>query len=612
MNGSSLRALCAGCFATLVLSLAADAVRAQTPPSPPRSATIVSINDVYTVQGLQRGHVGGLARVRSLIDEVQAASGRAPLVLHAGDALFPSLLSGPAHDDDVTDGGKHMIQVLNMLVPSPNPDAALPSTSMLFTIGNHELDRAECHDADDLVARMAESSFVWLGGNIEFDFANCGTALTPEAALRLQPSVLVDAGDLRIGVLGLTTDVKEAAYVRGFASPRDTAKRLTADLRARGADVVIALTHLDADEDLRILENLGADGPDLIVGGHEHENMANYVLAGSNDDDPRAPRTDGRRQRAVFKANAEARSANVIGISIDDEGIKIDRELRTLTGKRPRENEDVKKAIENIVKDHQRRFCAKHEPSKDPDTCLDEDIGRAGTDVVGDESVVRGRESSLGNWLADLAAEHCGTDVALLNAGSVRLNETIFAGDGIRRRDLENMLLYPTDLVRFTIDSATLQQVLHRAITDWPGSGHWLLTSGIAFVHQPTSAGIVVPPSRVTLIGQRRLVRNDDRITIATSKFLANGGDGYAMLPQGALGPIEACTGRSLKEIALQELKDTKFKGGITPVVEGRICQGATRCLAAADSAPCSTGPSGVAWLALLVVAAMIVVVLAS
>lgn len=604
--------------ATLTLVLADVGAARPATDTGRRTAVIVSINDVYNVQGIRRGHAGGLARVRALLREIETIHGEPPLFLHAGDALFPSLPSGPERDGNVNDGGKGMIEVLDALVPDAT--GATPSNRMMLTVGNHEFDRGECADAAELVQRMAESRFLWLADNIEFDFARCHAELTPDAAARLrtgdaagrpQPDTLVTVGGIRIGVFGLTTGMTQPDYVRRFAEPREVAKRRTAELRQQGAEVVIALTHLDVAEDRRILTELGRDGPDLIVGGHDHESMQTFVAA--EPDDAKAPWTAGRRQRAVFKADAEARSANVIVVTIENGKTSIDRELRTLEGQRPAPDAEVRKLVDGLIEAHEKRFCDAHRPDAHPVDahCLEQPVGKAGTDVVGDETVLRSAESSLGNWLADLIAEQCGTEVAFLNAGSIRLNDTIPAGESIRLRDVENMVRYPADLVRLTIDGATLRKVIAHATSAWPGNGHWLATSGIAFVHQPTAPGMDVAPARLTLVKQRRALRDDDRIQIATTSFLAGGGDDYAMLKSGMIGARESCRDpSSLKELVLAALE--RSQGGIVPVVDGRVCRGDGPCLAVGDAPVPPDGPGIVAWLVLAVFLAMLVAVLAS
>jgi hypothetical protein len=53
---------------------------------------ILQLNDVYKIEGLQNGAVGGLARIRAVRKQLEA-DGAPVLLLHAGDLLFPSVAS---------------------------------------------------------------------------------------------------------------------------------------------------------------------------------------------------------------------------------------------------------------------------------------------------------------------------------------------------------------------------------------------------------------------------------------------------------------------------------------------------------------------------------------
>ena len=88
-----------------------------------------------------------------------------------------------------------------------------------------------------------------------------------------------------------------------IGDPEATARRAIAELRDAGAEVVIALTHLEAEQDAELLQALGPQGLDLVVGGHDHQAMALEV--------------DGRW---VLKADADAVTAQVIEVTLPAAG----------------------------------------------------------------------------------------------------------------------------------------------------------------------------------------------------------------------------------------------------------------------------------------------------
>ena len=95
-----------------------------------RAFKILHLNDIYRIEGLADGR-GGLARVRTLRTELEQDCPGDVMITHAGDALFPSLLSRVFN-------GEQMIDALNSL--DGNPDAF--DARMFFTPGNHEFDKA--------------------------------------------------------------------------------------------------------------------------------------------------------------------------------------------------------------------------------------------------------------------------------------------------------------------------------------------------------------------------------------------------------------------------------------------------------------------------------------
>lgn len=132
-----------------------------------------------------------------------------------------------------------MIAAFNAL----NVSAACP--------GNHDFDKGIANFAK----QVAKSAFPWYVSNL-FEPGHNGT--TPLAGMRQAEVLRLDDGrGARIGVLGLVEDwfdtiaaVRQHEYVyKDFvASGREAAKRL----RAEGADIVVALTHMSHASDHRL------------------------------------------------------------------------------------------------------------------------------------------------------------------------------------------------------------------------------------------------------------------------------------------------------------------------------------------------------------------------
>jgi 2',3'-cyclic-nucleotide 2'-phosphodiesterase (5'-nucleotidase family) len=474
------------------------------------------------------------------------------LVLHAGDLLYPSFASRMYN-------GEQMVSVLDQLDGSPEMDKR-----MFITFGNHEFEKRKKKDSGLLAARIAESQFTWLGGNVTLAPGDNGQPLA--APGKVERSVIIESGGIRIGLFGLTIPTADVQYA-DFARPNETARELSAELRKKGAEVVVALTHLTAEEDRGLLETLGADGPDLIVGGHDHERMASQVGG-----------------RWVIKADADARTASVITLRLDRGPVEVSYEHRTLGDGQPGSPEpdrQVQALVDQWQARHEKEFCA---GKNAPANCLEEVYGRTRTVLEAEENKIRGHETSLGNWITDRMLEtfaSCGAQVAFLNAGTLRLNQDLAAGSTLTRRQVEELFGFPTPLHLIRMNGNLLQQTAEQSVRGWPGSGTWLQIAGWAFVHDAANHAA----TGLTLLAPSGAhpVKPDEEILAVTGDYLVNPGigdqDGYTFLPT---EEVPGCTasGKDIKDVVIEALKAAEPEG-IAPRTEGRICQGeAGLCLA--------------------------------
>lgn len=544
-------ALALGILAALLLALpgagAAPPDAASSPvPARDRTAVLLAINDVYRIEGLQEGTIGGLARVRALRKELER---EAPdlLMLHGGDFLFPSFASRMY-------AGAQMISVLNDL----DGDTAAFDPRMFATLGNHEFDQRRLRDSKILTDRIEESQFRWLAGNINFAKGPDGKPLV--ASKNLSRTALVESGGIRIGIYGLTIPTLGVEYIADFAGEQAAAREMIAELRARKAEVIVALTHLNAFEDRRLMEALGDDGPDLVIGGHEHEPVKIQV-----------------RGRWILKADAGARTATIVRLTRKADGSVVVRsELRPLGGDSPAPDPQAQTLVDGWLSRQQREFCAAAKAGPD---CLLERYGHTTTELEAEETKIRGRETSLGNWVADRMLEAfrpCGAQVAFMNSGGLRINGDLPAGGTIIRRHLEELIAYKTPLYLLKLDGATLLKVAEQSVRGWPGSGTWLQVAGFAFRHDTAGRSA----SGLTWIGSSkpRPVAPGEEVLAVTADYLINPDigdqDGYLMLNRGQMVQECAANGVDLKDLLIRDIKAAE-PAGIAPKVEGRICQGA-------------------------------------
>jgi 2',3'-cyclic-nucleotide 2'-phosphodiesterase (5'-nucleotidase family) len=508
------------------------------PPFGEGGFTIIGLNDTYRIEGDPFSARGGLARVRTLRHQLEAA-GEPVLVLHAGDLLSPSFM-GRLYD------GEQMVDVLNLLDGDP-----LSRDPFLFaTLGNHELDLKTPAALD---RRIRDSAFQWLSSNLRFARDDEGRAVVGEAALA--DTALVGVGGLRVGLLGVLLDRHYPDWVLGVDDPTQVVAARTAELRARGADVVVALTHQALAADVAMLGALGALGPDLVIGGHEHE-----------------PHTVEVGGRWVLKGAADAHQVVVARVRHNAEGVNaVSHEVLALHGDSPAPDPAVQARIDSWDLRHRTELCARTNEAPD---CLDLPLSRATVGLEGEELRIRRFETNLGDWVADqalAATASQGAQLAFVNSGALRLNRDLPAGVSLSRRVVEELFAYPSPLRVIKIDGATLDRVLERSALDWSGNGHWLQVAGITFRHDPAApeGQRINDLHLLTPDGPTRISADQD-LRAATLDYLVNmntGQDGYTMLlPTSVVGE-----GPDLKLVVLDALR-AAGDAGVAPIRQGRVC----------------------------------------
>src|SRR5690606_931739 len=199
--------------------------------------TLLHFNDAYDLPPVDE-ELGGFDRLATLIDQYRAQHPNA-LVLFAGDLISPSLASSVFY-------GSQMIQGMNVI----GVDYA--------AFGNHEWDFGDAV----LQERIAESEFTWLSTNVLWRMG-----LYPGT----QTTALVEVDGVKVGLVGLVSRGEETRCVDPIVAARIGAERL----KAQGAEVIVALTHLTIAEDRALLA--AVPEIDVVLGGHDHDVTTEWV-----------------------------------------------------------------------------------------------------------------------------------------------------------------------------------------------------------------------------------------------------------------------------------------------------------------------------------------------
>jgi 5'-nucleotidase / UDP-sugar diphosphatase len=466
--------------------------------------TLLQINDHYVLEPVDGGRRGGMARLATLVRDLKRENPNTIFAL-AGDTLSPSVESALMR-------GAQMVAALNAI----GLDFA--------TFGNHEFD----FGPEVLRERMKESKFRWLSANVVD--RRSGQAFGGASA-----EVLVTLGGVRVGLFGLTTAQAAQTSRPGpdvtFAQPVTAAKDVAARLRAQGASIVVAVTHVTMAEDKAIA---AAADVDVILGGHEHE-----------------PLVAEEGKTLITKAGSDARYLVQVDVWLTREGRLVERSWRFREVSR-RIAPDP--AVEALVRDYARRL----------DRELDAVVGKSSVPLEARSATLRTEETNLGDFVADALRERLGTDVAVINGGAIRTNRTVPPGP-LTRRDVLSLLPFTDMVVKLEMRGADLRAALEHGLaqTDRVGGG-FLQLSGARVVWDPRLA----PGRRIVDVSVTgKPLADDAAYTVAVPGYLVRGGDGYTVFAH-AKTIVDAESGPQVSQVVIDAIA---ARADIAPAVDGRI-----------------------------------------
>ena len=385
-----------------------------------RPLAVVAVNDVYRIASPPESPEGGLARVASLARELSATHD--VIVTLAGDFVSPAL------ETTFVSKGRHMTEALDA-VEGTTEDAV----HMVATLGNHEYDLKP----PDFCAAFKGNRFTTVAADSAL-FPPCLETPFPRWVSR-------ELGGQRVcitGTLGKLTP--------GMGAPALEPDALLSS-RPEGCDLVLVLTHQDMADDVALSRSLRAI-PGLprtvILGGHEHSGLV-----------------DVSAEPWVLKAPSDARRAFVLEFS--DGAVRLSDVV--LSGAVPPEAPDVV-AVGKAWRD-------KALAARNIDPAIWSQVLWPALPVAieGEETALRGRETTLGNLVADALRQLEGAEhAAVVNTGSLRLGRDIPAGADLTVGHLLETDLFEAEIVAVAgVTAAELLAIGKDSLIGWPGQGRF-------------------------------------------------------------------------------------------------------------------------------------------
>ncbi len=500
------------------------------------SLLLLHLNDVHS-------RLEELAKVATLVEEIRAENPDL-LLLHAGDQFLGTLYF-------TVHKGLADAEVLNLLGISA------------MALGNHEFDEGPTG-----LAQFADNArFPLLS-------ANCAVSGEPLLAGKIQPYVVLEVAGEKVGVIGVTTPDTSWSSNPGpnvtFTDPIAAVRSAVSTLSGQGVKVIVVLSHLGWANDLALAQTVS--GIDVVVGGHSHTLPPEY------------PTVVERKLLNVNTATQrELEALPGIGPTIAQEIIKYREtvgpfqsvdELLKVRGIGPARlaairdlvtvsDEPVRTLVVQAGEyaQHLGRLSVTFDsqgyvlswtggliPTKDfaaspkveeklavfreaIEALKARAVGETVVYLEGERAKVRSEETNLGNLVADAIlwkAQVAGAQVALWNGGGIRAS---LPAGSVTFGDCMSILPFGNYIVVLEVTGEQIWQALENGVSQVEKTaGRFPHVAGLRFVWDPGQApGSRLVSVEVLLDGTWQPLDRKASYRLATSNFLAQGGDGYEM-----------------------------------------------------------------------------------
>ena len=429
-------------------------------PAQPGHVTILHTNDLHGhflpepadwIEG--RPAIGGMVRIEQEVRRLRAERPRGSvLTLDGGD-----LLTGTPLTDLEIDGAKGgaMMKLLGKVGYD------------YWVIGNHEFDKG----LDNLIALAHLSPVPMLSSNVRGPGGK--TPLLPKQRF----SDIVEVGDVRVGLIGATTDGLPGLMNRkDFARlqllrTEETVREEVTRLEAR-TDLIVVLSHIGLDYDQALARHV--PGIDVIVGAHSHTRLT------------KAERVN---DTWIVQAGSYGRSLGVLDLVVENDAVRsASYELRDLVP-------------EKAVGAPNKELVALVDGWK---TAIEGYYGQR----LATAPALLGRsyhhESALGRWITDALRTTAEADVAFYNGGGLRSD--LPAGE-VTRGSLYACFPFNNEIKVFEMTGESLLGVMlrnaaaendeKRGFLSLSGMKYsWKLVNGAPEIVEATIGGKPVDPSK--------------------------------------------------------------------------------------------------------------------
>jgi 2',3'-cyclic-nucleotide 2'-phosphodiesterase (5'-nucleotidase family) len=434
-----------------------------------KQATIVFGSDLPRINDQASGDYAQLATLLKRYREKSFNT----FFLFGGRSIGPSPMA-------VFDRGSHIIDILNSL----EPDA--------YSVANREFSYFE----NELSLRSFEAAFPMVASNLV-------DVVTQKNLDGLVDSALIQKGDLRLGVISVLDEAVVEEYrlsrVR-IEGPLKVIKNAAQKLREQKADVVVLFYPYAMD----------------FVGQLHLENVIDISLCADKDINLSDEPSELKHANDVFLD--EAGEVAVIEVTVDSSHDEEQQRVRTEWKSVFLKDLPPESEVAQQVAGYSERL----------DRLLGQELGLLTTSLDTTRLSVRTKENAFGNFIVDAVRRYADSDISLINGGVIRGGKLYPPNTTLRRIDIAVELPFRSRVVVIELSGEEIWQAVENGLSAIEEvKGRFPHVSGMEVTYDSEKQS----GSRVSSIQVGGRPLELDRVySLATTDYLAQGGDGYSSL----------------------------------------------------------------------------------
>lgn len=416
----------------------------------------------------------------------------------------------------------------------------------ITTIGNHEFDAG-----GNVFLRFLDTiKYPVISSNLTFKDSTLNKKIKRTHIIKTKSGVKVGFFGMTTTELASISGICETGFVTVNQGTTKIAQAAVDELKKKGCDMIIAVSHLGYETDLLLAQHVR--GINAVIGGHSHTKLEELTTR----KDP-----DGN-DVIITQTGCYTEYMGMLDLCVENNKTVLTKSKWHLEplGAKYKEDEKIVKYLEAFKAELEKKL------GVTISTCLDS--------INLETKWVRANESTIGDMIADAMREGAKADVAIMPAGNIRGGVTLPPGP-LSALTINTILPFADNVCIANVRGRELKQIMEVSASAYiykddgfdgqlrPPTGGFLQISGLRVTYDMSKKPALIDNNNIAKFPGERVVKLevfkdgayvpvDSKATykIAIPSWLANVGDKY--YPFASIKSINTAT--SCKEFFIQKL----------------------------------------------------------